>query len=301
MSQLEPAAHVTAEIASQPEVWLQAVALAAESADRLPRPGARVAVVGCGTSAFIAQAYAAYREGSGQGVTDAFVASEFPLGRSYDLIVAITRSGTTTEVLDLLAALPESQRTLAIVGDPDSPGATAADDVILMAFADEKSVVQTRFATSVLALLRAGLGHDVAALAESAREALAADLPTGWENAEQFVFLGRGPGVGLATEAGLKMREAALAWAESYPAMDYRHGPISLAEPHSLIWFITEPPIGLPEQIRATGASVEWAGREPMVELVRMQRAAVAVALHRGYNPDLPRNLTRSIVLEGEH
>ena len=301
MSQPEPAAHVSAEIASQPDVWLQAAALAAESAGLLPQPGARVAVVGCGTSAFIAQAYAAYREMQGHGVTDSFVASEFPLGRSYDLIVAITRSGTTTEVLDLLAALPSSQRTLAIVGDPDSPGATAADDVILMPFADEKSVVQTRFATSVLALLRAGLGHDVAALAARAREALTADLPAGWDGFEQFVFLGRGPGVGLATEAGLKMREAALAWAESYPAMDYRHGPISLAEPHSLIWFVTEPPAGLPEQIRATGASVEWAGREPMAELVRMQRAAVAVALHRGYNPDLPRNLTRSIVLDGEH
>lgn len=302
MSETVPAAHVNAEIASQPDVWLRAAALAAESAAVLPQPGARVAVVGCGTSAFIAQAYAAYREAAGHGLTDAFVASEFPMGRSYDLIVAITRSGTTTEVLELLAALPASQRTLAIVGDPDSPGATAASDVILMPFADEKSVVQTRFATSVLALLRAGLGHDIATLADGAREALAAELPAGWENTEQFVFLGRGPGVGLATEAGLKMREAALAWAESYPAMDYRHGPISLAEPHSLIWFVTEPPAGLPEQIAATGAGVERpAASDPMVELVRMQRTAIAVALHRGYNPDLPRNLTRSIILDGEH
>lgn len=301
MSQPAPAAYVSAEIASQPDVWLDAAALAASSATVLPKSGQRVAIVGCGTSAFIAQAYAAYREAAGHGVTDAFVASEFPGSRSYDLLIAISRSGTTTEVLELLAELPSSQQTLAIIGDAASPGASAADDAILMPFADEKSVVQTRFATSVLALLRAGLGHDVATLAEAAREALAADLPANWQGFEQFVFLGRGAGVGLATEAGLKMREAALAWAESYPAMDYRHGPISLAEAHSLIWFLTEPPAGLADQIRATGASVEYSPRDPMVELVRIQRAAVAVALHRGYNPDQPRNLTRSIVLDGEH
>lgn len=301
MTQPQPGAFVTAEIASQPEMWLRAADLATEQATALPQPGERVAVVGCGTSAFIAHAYAVYREANGAGLTDHFVASEFPAGRRYDRIVAITRSGTTTEVLDLLASLPADQRTSAIVGDPSSPGAMAADDVVLMPFADEKSVVQTRFATSTLALLRAGLGHDIAALADSARDALAQDLPAGWEAFEQFVFLGRGPGVGLATEAGLKMREAALAWAEAYPAMDYRHGPISLAEPHSLVWFLTEPPAGLVDQIRATGASVEVATRDPMAELVRIQRAAIAVALHRGYDPDQPRNLTRSIVLDGEH
>jgi fructoselysine-6-P-deglycase FrlB-like protein len=296
----KPAEFVTAEIVSQPEVWRQSAELAAERRDLLPQPGERVAVVGCGTSAFIAQAYASYREASGQGMTDAFVASEYPLSRTYDRVVAITRSGTTTEVLELLAELPESQRTLAIVGDPTSPGATAANDAILMPFADEKSVVQTRFATSVLSLLRAGLGHDIAALADEARVALDAELPTGWQDFEQFVFLGRGAGVGLATEAGLKMREAAIAWAESYPAMDYRHGPISLAEKHSLIWFLTAPPAGLVDQIRATGASVETTSLDPQVELVRSQRTAIAVALHRGYNPDEPRNLTRSLVLTGE-
>lgn len=296
----QPGAHVTAEIASQPRVWAQAVALASDRADVLPRRGERVAVVGCGTSAFIAQAYAAERESAGHGVTDAFVASEYPQGRSYDLIVAITRSGTTTEVLELLAAQSESQRTLAIVGDPDSPGATAATAAVLMPFADEKSVVQTRFATSVLALLRAGLGQDLQPVIDQAAAALESELPAGWQDFQQFVFLGRGPGVGVATEAGLKMREAALAWAESYPAMDYRHGPISLAEPHTLVWFVSPPPPGLVDQITATGASVEVGAGDPQAELVRIQRTAVALALHRGYDPDRPRNLTRSIVLTEE-
>lgn len=296
----EPGAFVTAEIASQPDVWGRAATQATDEAATLPQSGERIAVVGCGTSAFVAQAYASWREQGGHGVTDAFVASEFPVGRSYDRIVAISRSGTTTEVLELLAALPSSQRTLAIIGDADSPGAAASHDAVLMPYADEKSVVQTRFATSVLALLRAGLGQDLSGVIAEARKALTEELPLGWHDFKQFVFLGRGPGVGLATEAGLKMREAALAWAESYPAMDYRHGPISLAEPHSLVWFLTPPPEGLTDQIAATGASIEVSDRDPLAELVRIQRTAVALALHRGLNPDQPRNLTRSIVLDDD-
>src|SRR5882757_9171469 len=88
------------EIASQPDCWTAALDQA--GSPLLPAPGERVAVVGCGTSWFVAQAYAALREAAGLGETDAFAASEAPTGRAYDRILAITRSGTTTEVLDLL-------------------------------------------------------------------------------------------------------------------------------------------------------------------------------------------------------
>ena len=295
---MSPAAHVRAEIDSQPETWGQAIDLAERSADVLPTAGQRVAVVGCGTSWFVAQSYAATREGLGKGVTDAFAASEFPAGRRYDLVVAITRSGTTTEVLDLLAALPPEQSTLAIVGDPESPAATAADATILLPFADELSVVQTRFATSALVLLRAGLGQDLSTLPAEGDAALAAELPAGWADKVQFTFLGTGAAVGIAHEAALKMREAALAWAESYPSYDYRHGPISLAEPHTLVWSIGTPPTGLTEQITATGASLQVSTGDPVAALVHIQRLAIALALHRGLDPDQPRHLTRSIVLD---
>ncbi len=292
-----PAAHVLAEIATQPEMWRQAVTVAAQSAALLPVAGQRIAVVGCGTSWFVGQAYAALREEAGLGLTDAFAASEFPIGRRYDLIVAITRSGTTTEVLDLLAALPPGQPSLAIVGDPESPGATAGARNILLPFADEQSVVQTRFATTTLALLRAGLGEDLTKVIAEAETALTADLPEGWQDKVQFTFLGTGAAVGLANEAALKMRESALAWAESYPSYDYRHGPISLAEPHTLVWSLGTPPQGLVDQIVTTGASVHVSTGDAMATLVHIQRLAVSLALHRGLDPDAPRNLTRSIVL----
>ena len=83
-------------------------------------------VVGCGTSFFVATAYAAAREAGGLGETDAFAASEFPTGRAYDALLAVSRSGTTTEVLDAVAVIGETIPTVALTAVPESPLARAA-------------------------------------------------------------------------------------------------------------------------------------------------------------------------------
>jgi fructoselysine-6-P-deglycase FrlB-like protein len=175
---------------------------------------------------------------------------------------------------------------------------TAADDLVVLDFADEKSVVQTRFATTALTLLRAHVGLSVDGAVADARTALDAPLPEGVVDSAQFTFLGRGWTVGLAHEAALKMREAALAWSEGYPAMEYRHGPISVTTRGTATWMFGEAPEGLAEQVRRTGGT--WvAGRlDPLAELVRAQRLAVAVAAARGLDPDRPRHLTRSVILD---
>lgn len=289
-------AYVDAEIASQPSAWRQAAALVTPAAAALPKPGERVAVVGCGTSWFIAMAYAVLRERAGQGETDPYPASEFPR-RRYDRVVAITRSGTTTEVLDLLRDLGNGTATTAVTGDPGSPVVGLATETVPMPFADERSVVQTRFATSALALLRAHLGEDLTGAVGDATAALDAALPLDPARTEQVTFLGRGWTVGLAYEAALKCRESAAYWAEAYPAMDYRHGPISVAAPGRAVWAFGEVPPGLAAQVAATGASFVHGTGDPMAQLILAQRFAVALAAHRGLDPDAPRHLTRSVVL----
>ncbi|MFE0734809.1 SIS domain-containing protein [Streptomyces sp. NPDC058855] len=292
--------HVTDEIASQPDCRRRAAETAAREAALLPRPGERVAVVGCGTSYFVARAYAALRESLGAGETDAFPASDpTPLGRRYDRIVALTRSGTTTEVARLLAAARGRVSTLVITGVPDSPAAHLADRVLGLGFADERSVVQTRFATTTLQLLRAGLGVDLAPAVADAELALYEPLPALWERRGQFTFLGGGWAAGLADEAALKLREVARVWTESYPAMEYRHGPISISDRACLVWCLGPAPSGLRDEVEATGALFAADAVDPVAALVRAQRLAVALADRRGLNPDRPRHVSRSVVLAG--
>ncbi|WP_037573733.1 SIS domain-containing protein [Phaeacidiphilus oryzae] len=304
------ATRTETEIASQPECWRQAVETGGgpDAAAALPRKGERVAVAGCGTSWFVAQSYAALREAAGHGETDAFAASEFPRGRAsgYDRIIALSRSGTTSEVLALLSELRElpagTVELSAITADPRTPVMELADHggrVLVLDFADEESVVQTRFATSALALLRASVegAEPVLAAAAQAERAIAEELPAGTVDAEQWTFLGAGWSCGLAQEAALKMREASGAWTEAYPAMEYRHGPISVTAPGRVAWMLGSLPAGLSEQIAATGGLAVDDALDPMADLVRVQRLAVAVAERRGLDPDHPRALTRSVIL----
>ncbi|WP_313358244.1 SIS domain-containing protein [Microbacterium sp.] len=291
-------AHMRAELTSQPETWARAADMRDEQA-LLPASGARIAVVGCGTSWFMAQSYAALRESAGHGETDAFTASEFPFGRDYDAIVALTRSGTTTEVLELTERVKGATPVIAVVGDTTSPLVDLADRVIGLPFADEQSVVQTRFATTALALFRASVGESLDAAIADAQAVLDGSDDAALGEAEQYSFLGMGWAMGLAHEAALKMRESSQSWTESYSSMEYRHGPIAIAAPGRITWQLGSAPEGLQAQVEATGARFVQHAIDPMADLVRLHRVALDRAVAKGLDPDQPRNLTRSVVLEG--
>jgi fructoselysine-6-P-deglycase FrlB-like protein len=283
------------EVATQPACWRRAIELA-KTPVGLPSIGERAAVVGCGTSFHIATAYAALREDGGHGPTDAFPASEFPGTRSYDRVLALSRSGTTTEVLQLLERLRGTPTTV-ITADPASPVADLADEVVSLAFADERSVVQTRFATSAIALLRAHLGEDLGSAIAEGERALADPLDLDAKRYGHVVFLGHRWTVGIANEAALKLREATQTNSESYPAMEFRHGPISLATDRSLVWILGSPDPTLADDVAATGATVRVASFDPIAELILVHRLGIAIAAAKGLDPDHPAHLNRSVVL----
>jgi len=287
--------HLTEEIASQPECWAKAIELA--KAAGLPAPGGRVAAIGCGSSLNVARAYAALRETAGQGETDAFPASEVPGTRRYDHVLYISRTGTTTEVLDALRHTPEGVTTTAVTADADAPLAREAGHAVLLDFADERSVVSSRFITAAIVLLRAHLGADLTALPAAAARELASPLPVGLAEHREFTFLGRGWAAAVADEAALKLREASQTWAESYPALEYRHGPISVSDPGTVVWALGEVPPDLIADARRTGATVITPDADPLAALIGPQRLAAFLAERKGIDPDRPRALTRSVVL----
>jgi fructoselysine-6-P-deglycase FrlB-like protein len=285
------------ELRSQPAVWKQAADRIAQFSDSLPTHGTRLIVAGCGTSYYIASAYAALRETTDHGETDAFPASQAPANRDYDEALTISRSATTSEVLDWLGRQRAGRRTCAIVGNGEEPVAAAVQSCVVLDFADEASVVQTRFATTALALLRAHLGEDVHALARDAEEMVAAGPPLGGASHEHFVFLGEGFGAALAHEAALKMRETAGAWTEAYAAPEYRHGPVSATTERTVVWALGPVGDDVLEHAARTGALVRESSRDPMVELVGVHLQAEVEARWRDRDVDQPPFLSRSVVL----
>lgn len=289
------------EVASQPSAWRQALALPPDQLGLLPRAGESVLALGCGTSYYILDAYARLRQELTGSLTRAAIASELDELEVFDRVLYLSRSGTTSELVrvhEMLAEESRQGRTVSICGSPRTPLARIADDVVLLEFADERSVVQTRFATTALTLLRASVSDDLSTLVAEGEAALGADLPTGPGGPEHLVFLGSGWTLGLANEAALKCREAALLFTEAYAVGEYRHGPIALATEATAVWCLGPLPTDVRDAVRATGALIIESPGDPQAELIRVHRVALAFAAARGIDPDSPRYLSRSVVLD---
>ena len=279
------------EIDSQPEVWRRAAELAIAEREAMPPAGERIALVGCGTSFFASQAIAVLRESRGLGESDAFAASEFPLTREYDRVVAISRSGTTTEVVRVLAAL-EGRPTLAISAVPASPVVEAAGAAVVLPFADEEAVVQTRFVTMVLALWQTwlGLSDEVEEAARAVEGAVGVDAAGDRLCSSTSKLSVRA--LRRARERGRagRCRRSAGAWsgltrrwstATVRRAYLRRLGPCSAARRgRSRRAFRRPPP--------PPGSTVVDADLIDVLALVAIECAAVTAALARGRDPNFP-------------
>lgn len=248
----------------------------------------------------MSRAIASLRESAGWGLTDAWPASHVRTGRDYDRYLVICRSGTTTEVVDAMRAIPAGVPRTVICSSPGTP-VLELGDAILIEEVDERSVVQTRFATTALAILRRHLGEDLAPVIAQARAVLAEDAESALaavRGAEQISFAGTGFAAALAEEAALKLRESCQAWTEGYLATEYRHGPISIAAPGRAVWALGPLLPGFADEIAATGAHFEHRAIDPMADLVRVHRLCLLRAADLGLDPDRPRSLNRSVILE---
>jgi glucosamine--fructose-6-phosphate aminotransferase (isomerizing) len=284
------------ELTSQPEIWAQALTLSADITALLPTAGERVLVIGCGTSYYIGDAYAYLRNDADLGRTRAAIPTELTWVDDDEHILVISRSGTTSDVIDVVERFRDTHRITAILGDVATPLGEVCDRIVHLGFADETSIVQTRFATTVLTTLRASIGAIPETLIDDARTALELPLPADPATVKQVVFLGHRWSVGLAHEAALKLRESAGAWTEAYPVWEYQHGPISCAGPGTLVWALGELPEVVADDVRGTGAAIYVDDLDPQADLVLAHRLALALAREAGRNPDTPPFLNRSVL-----
>ena len=253
--------HTWQEIVSQPKVW-QATLASFDAVrpvlERFLQRSAfeRILVVGCGSTYYLAQAAAtslARRAG--------FPAQDCPSSELWlfpgvvparpTLLVAVSRSGTTTETLFALETFRRNKRgpALAVTCDPESRLAQAADLTLAAVAAQERSVAQTRSFTSMLLLTQAltsALARDAGmweALQRlpgclSSLERRLGDLPEqlGADTGIADIFyLGAGSLYGIACEAMLKTKEMSLTVTEAYHTLEFRHGPMSMVSERSLV------------------------------------------------------------------
>lgn len=249
------------EIQSQPRVWRATLGEFETRKTALQEflgqvDFEQILVVGCGSTYYLAQAAAAILT-HGTGIPSRGLPSSelwlFPSMVNTDraLLLAVSRSGRTTETLRALESFQKTKAGLvvAVTCYPESPLAQQADFVLVAREGQEDSIAQTRSFTSMLlsiqALTAALAGNDgmlerlhrLPDLLEGLVSRLG-DLPQRLgadQEMERFFFLGGGPLYGLANEAMLKTKEMSLSCAEAFHSLEFRHGPMSMVNDRTLV------------------------------------------------------------------
>ncbi len=291
---------IESDIRSTPTVLRETLAAVQTHASAGDLLAGQVLFLGSGSSNCVGLAAARLYEDRRGMAAQALLPSEYRPRPDW-LHVAISRTGQTTELLTAMrAARSAGARVMLLVGEAGSPAEGWADVTLALPFAAEQGVVQTRFITAALLALRMLItGENYRWLPEAVDEALAGD-PVDFDQAH-VVYLGRGWHHGLAGSAALTLQESALEVAESHQTLDYRHGPIASADAETLVWCFDPPDDAVArtvlDDVAATGAAIYQAAADPLVSLVQAQRFAARRARDRGIDSEVPRHLTRAVIL----
>ena len=167
---------------------------------------------------------------------------EAPLRTRDAVCLCVSQSGASPDIVALQAAARAGgARCVAVVNEPHSPAGLGAHVTLPVLAGPERAVAATKtFVGSLIALsgLHAGMAGDrslldaIRALPTALDDALACD----WSRASAAIagvsslyVLSRGPGLAIALEAALKLKEACRLHAEAHSAAEARHGPLALA------------------------------------------------------------------------
>lgn len=333
--------HTYNEIKSQTEAWAQALEVV--RASDTPRAGGydRVIFTGCGSTYYLSLAAAAlYTELTGRAA-QAVSGGELLLnpqtvvqtGGVRYLLVAVSRSGTTTETLKAVEKFKNEKRgDVVVISNYNEALSQMADFNFVMDKGQEQSVAQTRsfasmyVAAAALAAKMAGrddlleamgklpeIGNSVIGNYESYARSIGENLEF-----DRFYFLGSGIRYGLACEVNLKMKEMTLTHSEPFHFLEFRHGPMSMVGKSTVVCGLVSA-ANRPheakalEEMKALGGTVSAVGEKeadvcfesnipeevrgvlylPVLQLMSFYRS-----LAKGLNPDRPNNLTAVVKLD---
>ena len=329
-------AATSTEIASQPSLWPQAVKVGV-AATRLQHglTSGPTLYTGCGSTAHLARALAFNHRRTlptfawAEAASEVWLASD-PQAPRAKTVVAISRSGETTETIEAcLRASRLGSTLIAVTANPDGQLRKICAESVVVDFASEESVVQTRsFTSMLLAALAAQLtaaGKDALAAFGGIAETGAALMTAAPRVAERLAdpsldsiyVLGSGLDGPLADECALKIKEMSATFAEGFPVLDFRHGPISLADQRTAALVLCGASLphelAVAADIEACGARVFTVGPDPrcsietprgaselstsVARLVVAQLTGLRRGLAKGLNPDAPRGVHSHVEL----
>jgi glutamine---fructose-6-phosphate transaminase (isomerizing) len=169
------------------------------------------------------------------------------------LIIAVSQSGRSAEIVRLLREKPAGAAIIGVTNTPGSPLDSEAD-AVLMTYAGEEFSVSCKTYVAALAALRllgaVLAGGDVAACRAELAQAseAAAQYLENWRdhvvrlahlmdiaNLSQLFFVGRGSSLAAVLTGGLITKESTHTAAEGMSSAAFRHGPLETTGPGTVV------------------------------------------------------------------
>ena len=164
--------------------------------------------------------------------------------------------------------------------------------------------------------------HDLQQLSRDIRTTLDTNLidVSLFQNKSHCFLLGKGPAESVAKEGALKIKEMSCLHCEGYSTSSLKHGPFSLLDEQFPVILIdsnqnieSQKSENAYEEIKARHAPILWISHKPrpnslwiadnqtfgpLLSILPLQQLAYHLAITRGLNPDLPRNLAKVVTVE---
>ncbi|MFT4892480.1 MAG: glucosamine--fructose-6-phosphate aminotransferase (isomerizing) [Candidatus Nanohaloarchaea archaeon] len=308
-----------------------------EKAVEMIKEAERVYLTGCGTSSYAASLGAKYLRETGNRV-EIEQSHELEYRKDEitenDLVIAISQSGETADLLSLLGEVEAD--VLSVVNVVGSTLDRQSEHTLYVNAGPEIGVASTKAFTAQLTVLKM-ISYTVQGELEAGRESLirtASKVETVLEsnrktidqlsdylqNKENVYFIGRSTGYDIARESALKLKELSYIHAESFPGGEFKHGTLALIEEETpVVGIMTEE--GSEEMMsniaeaKSRGADIIASGENmidgfmefieipedqnsEILQVVPFQMLAYRTSLKKGNNPDKPRNLAKSVTVK---
>ncbi len=315
----------------------------------------RIIMIACGTSWHACLVGEYLFEDLARIPVEVEYASEFryrnPIITENDVVIAVSQSGETADTLAAIELAKEKGATVLgvcnVVGSSISRATHAGSYTHAgpeIGVASTKAFTAQVVVLTLMALRMAQLKgsipkrkfmqilHELERIPDKVKRALddkgvVEMISAKYQDASNFLYLGRGYNFPVALEGALKLKEISYIHAEGYPAAEMKHGPIALIDENMPVVFIAtsntiyEKVVSNIQEVKARSGKVIAVVTEgdtvvkemadyvieipeteemlvPLLASIPLQKLSYYIAVLRGCNVDQPRNLAKSVTVE---
>lgn len=298
----------------------------------------KITIIACGTSYYAGCVAKYWFEKNLKVHTDVALASEYlysdPVFQDGETFLVISQSGETSDTIAVIEKVRKHGRVLSIVNVPNSTISRLSDYSYHTQAGPEIGVAATKSFTTQLAVLAkmafsnvlGALPNSCSAILSEQNQVAAIDLAQTIMNCQSILFLGRGIMYPIAMESALKVKELTYIHAEAFAAGELKHGPLAVVD-NDVPVIIFAPYNNLLEKnvstvnevlarsenvfvvtddkaaeffVRMRTISLPYIAPDltPFTFVIFSQLLAYHIARLKGYDPDKPRNLAKSVTVE---